>query len=250
MGKTFKASGGGNKAARMAQKEEAAASRERADRARDEEEEDNKWSRGSKRPNKKDEDAAKRADQLAEKAKRKALAAAEDAELPDSTVASRRARQSEKKSKAEPGPARRVPTGGLGSDDEEGGDDEESKKLATINASGIDNALDALELDNELAAGGNGGGGNKIDRHPERRYGPAFERFLERRLEEMKTDGSGKGLRGNQRRDQIRKEFERHEDNPFNQLAARYNSTKEEMRDIRQSAAAATEARLAERNEE
>jgi hypothetical protein len=53
MGKTFKASGGGNKAARMAQKEEAAASRERADRARDEEEEDHKWSRGSKRPNKK-----------------------------------------------------------------------------------------------------------------------------------------------------------------------------------------------------
>lgn len=53
-----------------------------------------------------------------------------------------------------------------------------------------------------------------------------------------------KGLRRNQKVDQIRKEFEKHPDNPFNQVAAAYNSTKEDLANLRESEKLKTEKRL------
>lgn len=44
-----------------------------------------------------------------------------------------------------------------------------------------------------------------------------------------------KGLRRQQRIDQIRKEFEKHPDNPFNQVAASYNMSKEEIAALKES---------------
>jgi hypothetical protein len=107
-------------------------------------------------------------------------------------------------------------------------------KPSALNASGIDNALDALGLtakDNE-----------KLDRHPERRFKAAFAAYEERRLEEMKDE---KGLRRNQKIEQIRKEFEKHPDNPFNQVTASYNATREDMAAIRESEQSKKEKRLA-----
>ena len=52
-------------------------------------------------------------------------------------------------------------------------------------------------------------------------------------MEEMAVSGEGKGLRRQQKQDQIRKEFEKHPDNPFNQVAASYNMSKEEVRELR-----------------
>lgn len=69
-----------------------------------------------------------------------------------------------------------------------------SKKGPALNASGIDNALDALDITSNNT--------DKIDRHPERRFKAAYNAFEERRLEEMKDE---KGLRRQQKIDQIRK---------------------------------------------
>ena len=133
-----------------------------------------------------------------------------------------------KSSKAPPKKSRGLDLSGL--------DGPSSKKdLAALNATGIDNALDALDLTN-------GNNGEKVDRHPERRFKAAYAAFEERRLEEMKDE---KGLRRQQKVDQIRKEFEKHPDNPFNQVAGTYNMSKEELKELREGERAKIEGRLA-----
>lgn len=109
--------------------------------------------------------------------------------------------------------------------------------LATLNASGIDNALDALSLTASSSDA-------KIDRHPERRFKAAYSAYEERRLGEMEADGSGQGLRLNQRKDKIRKEFEKSPENPFNQVTARYDASREELSQIRDQERSKIEARL------
>lgn len=109
-----------------------------------------------------------------------------------------------------------------------------SKKEATLNATGIDNALDALSLTESS-------NNDKIDRHPERRFKAAYAAYEERRLEEMKDE---KGLRRQQKIDQIRKEFEKHPDNPFNQVAGTYNMSKEEMKELKEGERARKEGLL------
>lgn len=106
-------------------------------------------------------------------------------------------------------------------------------KPNALNASGIDNALDALDLTAEQK--------DKLDRHPERRFKAAYAQFEERRLEEMKDE---KGLRRNQKIDQIRKEFEKHPENPFNQVSAAYNASKDEMKTIQEAEKSKKEKRL------
>ena len=56
-----------------------------------------------------------------------------------------------------------------------------------------------------------------------------------------------KGLRKNQRIEMIRKEFERSPENPFNQANARFDSTRDEIKDIKEKERDKTEARLVER---
>jgi hypothetical protein len=85
------------------------------------------------------------------------------------------------------------------------------------------------------------GNNDKIDRHPERRFKAAYTAFEERRLDEMKDE---KGLRRQQKIDQIRKEFEKHPDNPFNQVQGSYNMSKEEMAELRESERQKLENRL------
>ena len=85
------------------------------------------------------------------------------------------------------------------------------------------------------------GNNDKIDRHPERRFKAAYTAFEERRLDEMKDE---KGLRRQQKIDQIRKEFEKHQDNPFNQVQGSYNMSKEEMAELRESERQKLENRL------
>jgi hypothetical protein len=60
-------------------------------------------------------------------------------------------------------------------------------------------------------------------------------------MEEMAGE---KGLRRNQKIEQIRKEFEKHPDNPFNQVAGRYDMSKEELKELRESERAKVEGRL------
>jgi hypothetical protein len=105
--------------------------------------------------------------------------------------------------------------------------------LGSLNATGIDNALDALSLAAK--------DGDKIDRHPERRYKAAYAAYEERRLEEMKDE---KGLRRNQKVELIRKEFDKHPDNPKNQATVAYNATKEELAEFKEAERLKKEQRL------
>ena len=164
------------------------------------------------------EAAQQKAEEAArKKAEKAALAAEEEASLPSKKAGN--AKTAQKKSR------------GL---DLSGLDAPSSKSaLSSLNASGIDNALDALTL----TAGNN----DKIDKHPERRFKAAYAAFEERRLDEMKDE---KGLRRQQKIDQIRKEFEKHPDNPFNQVSAAYNSTREDIAALREGEKSKIETRL------
>ena len=110
------------------------------------------------------------------------------------------------------------------------------KTNPALNATGIDNALDALSLTSNNPS-------EKIDRHPERRYKAAYAVFEARRLPELEEEH--KGLRRQQRVDICRKEFEKSPDNPFNQANAQFDSTREEVKEIREKEKEKVEARLA-----
>lgn len=53
-----------------------------------------------------------------------------------------------------------------------------------------------------------------------------------------------KGLRRNQKVEQIRKEFDKHPDNPKNQAAVAYNATKEELAEFKEAERLGKETRL------
>lgn len=115
----------------------------------------------------------------------------------------------------------------------------DNKRAPTLNASGIDNALDALDLTSNDNSG-------KIDRHPERRFKAAYKAYEERRLPEVKMEHPG--LRENQRKDIIRKEFERSEENPFNQAnVISYDADKEAIRERKEEVKKGIEGRLGEK---
>jgi len=197
------------------QKEAAAASKKEQEDAKKQQSEAAEWSKGAKNNSKAEQAAAKAAEAERKKAEKAALLAEEEASLPT------------KKTKAAPVKKSR----GL---DLSGLDAPSSKSaLSSLNASGLDNALDALSL----TAGSN----DKIDRHPERRFKAAYNAYEERRLDEMKDE---KGLRRNQKIEQIRKEFEKHPDNPFNQVNATYDMSKDELKELREAEKAKIEQRL------
>lgn len=168
-----------------------------------------------------DAEEAKRADAARKKAEKDALRAQEEAELPS---------RGEPKNKKAPAKKAR----GLDLDQL---DDTGDGSARALNASGIDNALDALSLTT-------GGDDSKVDRHPERRFAAAYAKYEERRLEEMKKDGSGVGLRLEQRKNRIRKEFEKHPDNPFNQVTAAYNASRGDISELKSAEKAKIEKRL------
>jgi hypothetical protein len=170
-------------------------------------------------------EAAKKAEQARKKAEKDALLAEEEK---DARPAPKNTKVAVKKSKG-------LDLSQL--DDERPGTG--PRTASALNATGIDNALDALSL--------TGPDSTKIDKHPERRFKAAFAAYEERRLKEMEEDGSGQGLRMNQRKERIRKEFERSEENPFNQANARFDSSKDEIRETQEMEKAKIEARLAEK---
>lgn len=115
-----------------------------------------------------------------------------------------------------------------------------SKTAPALNASNIDDALDALSITT-----GNPNA-QQVDRHPERRYKAAYAVYEARRLPEVEVEM--KGLRRQQRIDLIRKEFEKSPENPFNQVSARFDTTRDELRQIREGAQEAVEGRLGEKS--
>jgi len=167
-------------------------------------------------------EAEKKAELAKKKAERDALLAEEEKNTPGRT--------NPKNAKAAVKKSRGLDLSQLDGDGAGGG-------LAALSASGIDNALDALSLTAQPDS--------KVDRHPERRFKAAYAQFEERRLQEMESDGTGQGLRQNQKKERIKKEFERSPENPFNQANARYDTTKEELAELRSQERSKIEGRLA-----
>jgi len=205
---------GSKKAAGQARKAEAAQAKQAAKDNQKAAEEDKEWSKGSKSNSKAEAAAAKAAEAARKKAEKEALLKEEEASLPKAKTGN--AKTAQKKTK------------GIDSALDT------FIKPSALNATGIENALDALDVAADSK--------DKVDRHPERRFKAAYTVYEERRMEEMKDE---KGLRRQQKIDQIRKEFEKHPDNPFNQVAGQYNSTKEELAEIREQEKSKKEKRLA-----
>jgi hypothetical protein len=210
-----KAAGENSKKAQgQARKAEAAAAKNAAKDRQAEEAEAQEWNKGSKSNAKAEAAAAKAAEAARKKAEKDALLAEEEASLPSKTP---------KNSKTAQKKTRGIDSAFASLDNP-----------AALNATGIDNALDALSLTSKPD--------EKIDRHPERRYKAAYAKYEERRLEEMKDD---KSLRKQQKMNKIYEEFKKHPDNPFNQVAASYNATKEELAAMKEEERIKKEKRLA-----
>ncbi|CAN6619350.1 hypothetical protein TRVA0_007S03136 [Trichomonascus vanleenenianus] len=222
MGKTRGADTNSRKAAGNARKAEAAERKRQEEEAREAAQEDAKWAGGSKDLSKKDREAAKKAEADRKKAERDALLAEEEASLPTKPLKSKQ-RGQEKVANRRAGKIDDFIGTGNG-------------KESALYASGIDDALDALEITK---------GGKKasdIERHPERRFKAAYAAFEADRLPEIKEERPG--MRLNQYKDLIRKEFERSPENPFNQASVKYNASRDEVNDVRQSLKSAAEKRL------
>ena len=104
-----------------------------------------------------------------------------------------------------------------------------------MNASGIDNALDALSLTSDANT-------TKIERHPERRFKAAYAAFEARRLPEIEKEQPG--LRRQQRVEVARKEFEKSEENPFNKVNVAFDASKGEVAQVKEAERAKIESRL------
>ncbi|KAJ2901960.1 DUF1014 domain-containing protein [Zalerion maritima] len=210
------------KEAGNARKAEQAAQKEADKRVTDEVSEAQKWNKGTKGSDKKAAAEAKKEEAARKKAEKAALLAEEEASTPGRSQPKNN-KQAQKK------------TRGLDLSQLDDTPDGPSNPGA-LNATGIDNALDALEITGKTNA--------NIDRHPERRFPAAFAKFEARRLEEVKADKSMVGLRLDQRKHRIRKEFDKSDDNPFNQVHATHNATTDEMAEIAKSHKGKIEARL------
>ncbi|KAI5292576.1 hypothetical protein KEM52_006242 [Ascosphaera acerosa] len=173
-------------------------------------EEAEKWAKGAKSNSKKDAAEAKKAEAARKKAEREALLKEEEANAPAKPKAIKTAQKKYMPAR----PSKVVP---LVAEDAPVAETIDNTAVP-VNSSGID-ASKLEKLDPKA-----------VERHPERRYKAAFELYEERRMPQLKEEQPG--LRKNQRLAILKKEFEKHPDNPFNQLRARYNASLDEVQDL------------------
>ncbi|KAG0678088.1 hypothetical protein C6P40_000591 [Pichia californica] len=151
---------------------------------------DSDWDEGSKKPSKKQlEKEAKKQEQADKKKERDALL-----EMESSSIKTKKGGKTKSHKK------------------DNGLDDalNQFTPKATINADGLDDSLAALTLLKKSAVSD-----KEIDRHPERRFKAALAEYTERRLPEVKKENPG--LRKQQMEQLIYKEFQKSDENPFNQ---------------------------------
>ncbi|KAG2139021.1 hypothetical protein DEU56DRAFT_801335 [Suillus clintonianus] len=220
-GNAKKESGRAKKAENEAKKQDATA----ADKAKKEAE---KWDDGAKGNKAKEEKEAKRLAELARKAENARLLAEEES-------APVKAKPAPKKKKdVKPAGPGAIAAGGSSSDaalavaaETNPKDEPPAEEVESYAATGIDNALDLLEVVTakmDKASVGQQAAG--IERHPERRFKAAFEAYKERELPNLKQEHPG--LRLQQYQDLLHKQFQKSPDNPFNQVTIAYDATKDE----------------------
>ncbi|ODN83033.1 hypothetical protein L202_01259 [Cryptococcus amylolentus CBS 6039] len=222
-GGNAKKEGGRAKKAENEEKKQAAASKAKEAKEADE------WKAGAKGSSKADAAAAKAAEAARKKAEKEALLAAEEASLPNKGKSAPKAGAKKKNNdKLTPtglGVAGYAINDPLGLRKPKGVEEEETKELS---AKGLDEMLDAMEIVNQKTDKAAVGAKAEImiDAHPERRFKAAFEAYLDREMPILKEEH--KGLRQNQMRDILYKQFQKSPENPFNQAKIAYNATREE----------------------
>lgn len=218
---TKKAAGNAKKAAHAAAKAEVEAQKRAAV-------DDADWAKGAKSSMKKEAEAEKKAEAARKKAEKEALLKAEMESIKNAKPSASKDKSTKLKV---PIPRRGIDTA-LSNVGEEG-----SSVLPTLVASGIDDALDALDITT-------GTHGTEVDRHPERRVKAAYAAFEERRLPELRAEHPG--LRLAQMKEILRKEFDKSPENPMNQSRnVSYDATKNEIATKRATERASVENRLA-----
>ncbi|KAJ6457079.1 DUF1014-domain-containing protein [Mycena vitilis] len=244
-GNAKKESGRAKKAENESKKKDAASAEKERKEAEAWKDNDVKGGKASK-----EEKEQKRLAELARKAENAKLLAEEEAAAPAKVKAAPKA---VKKTQKPAGPGAIAAGGGLaaapaeevgkGKAKEERRPDEEPESYS---ATGIDNAIDLLEVVTakmDKASVGQQAAG--IERHPERRFKAAFEAYQERELPIARKEHPG--LRLQQYKDMLFKQFQKSPENPFNQAVVEYDATKEEKVEALRLKKAQVEERLREK---
>ena len=229
-GNAKKESGRAKKAENEAKKKDAAA-------ASKESKESEEWSKGAKESKTDKEDRRKA--ELERKAENARMLAAEEASAPAKVKAAPKAGNKSKPAPPKPaGPGAIAAGGGLG--------EKHEGEIESYSATGIDNALDLLEVVTakmDKASVGQQAAG--LEKHPERRFKAAYEAYEQRELPNARADHPG--LRLQQYKELLFKQFQKAPENPFNQTTISYDATKEERVDALTAKRTETENRLREK---
>jgi len=239
-GNAKKESGRAKKAENEAVKKDAATKAKEAKEAAE-------WEDGSKTTKgSKEEKEERRKAELARKAENARLLAEEEASVPAKVKAPPKAGAKKGKDKdVKPAGPGAIAAGGAASGGE--GMAEFEKEIESYSATGLDNAIDLMEVvtaKTDKASVGQAAAG--LEKHPERRFKAAYEAYKEQQLPILKVDYPG--LRLQQYQDMMYKNFQKSPDNPFNQTILAYDATKEEKLDALKAKKAQVEARLREKS--
>ncbi|KAH9842474.1 DUF1014-domain-containing protein [Rhodofomes roseus] len=234
-GNAKKESGKAKKAENEAKKQQAA----EADKERKEAE---KWSDGSKAKKGEDKEA-KRLAELARKAEIARLLAEEEASAPQKKIAPKAGAKKAAKAVKPAGPGAIAAGGVLGAEPGKEKEKEASPEPESFAATGLDNALDLLDVVTakmDKASVGQRAAG--LEQHPERRFKAAFEAYKERELPIARAEHPG--LRLQQYHELLYKQFQKSPENPFNQVTVSFDASKDEKVEALKKKNAAVESRL------
>jgi len=226
-----KKGGNSKKEEGQARKADTAQKKKDAVSAEKEKQEAAEWDAGAKSTKSKEDKEAKKAAEAAKKAEKARLLAEEEAALPSKPKATPKAGD---KKKAPAGPGS-LAAGGLKLPPERKKDRDEAPEMdavvETFAATGIDDALDLLTTINaKKDKASAGAAAAQLEKHPERRFKAAFKEYEERMLPQLREERPG--LRLQQYKDLVFKQFQKAPENPFNQAALEYNATKEERIEV------------------
>ncbi|KAF9494096.1 DUF1014-domain-containing protein [Pleurotus eryngii] len=239
-GNAKKESGRAKKAENEAKKQEqaaAAAERKEADQWKDD-------SVKGGRAKQQDKEEKRKAD-LARKAENARLLAEEETVVAAAKKAAPKAAKKSTKDIKPAGPGAIAAGGGLVAS-EESTAPPPPEEVESFAATGIDNALDLLEVVTaKMDKASVGQQAASIERHPERRFKAAFEAYQEREMPNVRKEHPG--LRLQQYKELLFKQFQKSPENPFNQATISYDASKDEKVDALKAKHAQTADRLREK---
>ncbi|KAI0263739.1 hypothetical protein BC834DRAFT_971111 [Gloeopeniophorella convolvens] len=232
---------GGNakKESGRAKKAENEASKRAAAEEAKERAEASKWSDGSKlsKSAKEDKEEKRRAE-LARKAENARLLAEEEASTSLKKAAPKAGAKKATKPAPKPAGPGAIAAGGeleaaspTPATPEDSKDSEGPREVESYAATGIDNALELLEVVTaKVDKASIGTQAASIEKHPERRFKAAFNAYVDRELPNIREEQPG--LRLQQYKDLLYKQFQKSPENPFNQTLVEYNASNEEKVEV------------------